>query len=52
MNQNKKILLVEDELEFAEMVKSRLELEGFIATISMDTYSKSVDAASSAREIL
>ena len=52
MNQNKKILLVEDELEFAEMVKSRLELEGFNATISMDTYSKSVDAASSAREIL
>lgn len=52
MDQKKKILLVEDELEFAEMVKSRLELEGFDVTISMDTYSRSVDAASSTREIL
>ncbi len=52
MNQKKKILIVEDELKFAEMVRNRLELEGFDVTISMDTYSQSVDAASSTREVL
>ena len=52
MNQKKKILIVEDELKFAEMVKTRLELEGFDVTVSMDIYSHSVDAASSTREVL
>ena len=52
MNQKYKICIVEDELEFAEVVKTRLELEGFDVTISMDAYSGSVDAASSTKEIL
>lgn len=52
MDQKKKILIVEDELDFAEMVKTRLELEGFDVTISMDSYSGSVDAVSSTQEVL
>ena len=52
MGEKKKILIVEDELDFAEMVKTRLELEGFEVTISMDSFSGSVDAASSTQETL
>ncbi len=48
----KKILIVEDELKFAEVVKIGLELEGYEVTISMDAYSGTVDAFSSTKEIL
>lgn len=34
---NKKILVVEDELQFAEMVKLRLELTGHSVSIAVDT---------------
>ncbi len=34
----KRVLIVEDEIEFAEMVKLRLELEGFDVTIAEDAY--------------
>lgn len=50
--EKKKILIVEDELDFADMVKVRLELEGFDVTISKDSLSGSVDAFSSTMEVL
>jgi len=34
----KKILIVEDEIEFAEMVKVRLEGAGYSADIALDAY--------------
>ncbi len=37
MAEKSKILIVEDELEFAEMMKIRLELSGYAASISTDT---------------
>ena len=39
MIEKKKILIVEDELEFAELVKARLEMVGYEAAIAVDTYS-------------
>lgn len=47
-----KILIVEDELDFADMVKVRLELEGFEVTVSKDALSGTVDAFSSTMEVL
>jgi len=53
MNEHKnKILIVEDEIQFAEIVKTGLELEGYAVTISMDAYSGSVDAFSSTKDVL
>ncbi len=39
MIEKKKILIVEDELEFAELVKARLGMVGYEATIAVDAYS-------------
>ena len=38
MLQTKKILIVEDEIDFAEMVQTRLEMEGYDVTIAIDAY--------------
>ncbi len=38
MSQKKKILIVEDELDFAKMVKLRLESVGYEVMIAGDTY--------------
>ena len=48
----KKILIVEDEPEFADMVKVRLELAGYEVTVSLDALSGTVDAFSSTMEVL
>jgi DNA-binding response OmpR family regulator len=34
----KRILVVEDELEFAELVKARLEMAGYTVSIAVDAY--------------
>jgi DNA-binding response OmpR family regulator len=34
----KRILIVEDEIEFAELVKARLEMAGYVASIAVDAY--------------
>ena len=36
--ETKKILIVEDEIDFAEMVQTRLEMEGYEVTIATDAY--------------
>lgn len=38
MNKLKKILIVEDEVDYAEMVKMRLELAGYEVAIAEDAY--------------
>ena len=38
MDEKKKILIVEDELDFAKMVKIRLESVGYAIDIALDTY--------------
>jgi len=39
MGDKKKILVIEDELEYAELVKVRLEMVGYEVTIAVDAYS-------------
>ncbi len=34
----KRILVVEDEIEFAELVKARLEMTGYLVSIAVDAY--------------
>jgi two-component system alkaline phosphatase synthesis response regulator PhoP len=34
----KRILVIEDELEFAELVKARLEMAGYMVSIAIDAY--------------
>ena len=38
MNERKKIVIVDDELNFAKLVKMRLEKVGYKVTIALDTY--------------
>jgi DNA-binding response OmpR family regulator len=38
MTSPKRILVVEDELEFAQLLKDRLEMEGYMVTIVVDAY--------------
>ena len=38
MNEKRKIVIVEDELDFAKMVKIRLEKVGYHVIIALDTY--------------
>ena len=38
MNEKKKIIIVEDDLDFAKVVKMRLEKVGYKVTIALDTY--------------
>lgn len=38
MNERKRIVIVEDELHFAKLVKMRLEKVGYKVTIALDTY--------------
>ena len=39
MSRKKKIIIVEDELDYARMVSLRLESEGYDVTVANDTYS-------------
>jgi CheY-like chemotaxis protein len=38
MTSPKRILLVEDELEFAQLLKDRLEMAGYLVSIATDAY--------------
>jgi DNA-binding response OmpR family regulator len=52
MNKKYNILIVEDEMEFAELVKDRLEMSGYKASIAIDAYSGTREALKNDYELI